>query len=313
VKLSNLIHEHVSNKQAAGMCYTTPSVRLKAFLKHVGDMDIRHVTAEQVRSFLDGGGGPVTTIWFCKYQALRSLFRYAIDRNYVKRSPLPKVLPKRPERMVPYIYAVEEVKRLIDAADSRHADDWLLDPHTARMLILLLYGTGLRIGEATRLKLSDVDFDEQIITVRETKFFKSRLVPYNDDLGKVLRGYHAQQWESWRQTDESTFLSCRNREPIKHQTARLVFYRMRAEAEVWREPTARYQPRLHDFRHTFAVTRLVSWYRDGKNVQRLLPHLSTYLGHSRLRDTQVYLKMTNELMAEASDCFKRYAFPEDSR
>jgi integrase len=212
--------------------------------------------------------------------------------------------------MSPHIYAVQEVKRLIDAADSRHADDWLLGPHTARTLILLLYGTGLRIGEATRLKLSEVDFDEQVITVRETKFNKSRLVPYNDDLGKILRRYREQQWENWTQTDESTFLSCRHRKPIKHQTARLVFYRMRAEAEVWREPTARYQPRLHDFRHTFAVTRLVSWYRDGKNVQRLLPHLSTYLGHGRLRDTQVYLKITKELMAEASDCFERYAFPK---
>jgi site-specific recombinase XerD len=312
VKLSKLIHDHVSNKQAAGMSYRTQSVRLKAFLKHVGDLDIGEVTPKQVRSYLDGSGGPVTSAWFCKHQALRSFFRFAIDRNYVKQSPLPKILPKCPERMSPYIYAVDEVKRLIDAADSRHADDWLLDPHTARTLILLLYGTGLRIGEATRLKLSEVDFEEQVITVRETKFYKSRLVPYNDDLGKILRRYREQQWEGWKQMDESTFLSCRNRQPIKHQTARLVFYRMRAEAEVWREPTARYQPRLHDFRHTFAVTRLVTWYRDGKNVQRLLPHLSTYLGHGRLRESQVYLKITKELMAEASDCFKRYAFPKDA-
>ena len=78
----------------------------------------------------------------------------------------------------------------------------------------------------------------KVITVRETKFFKSRLVPYNDDLGKVFRRYREQQWEGWKQSEESTFLSCRYREPIKHQTARLVFYRMRAEAEVWRRPVS---------------------------------------------------------------------------
>jgi len=220
------------------------------------------------------------------------------------------VLPRKPPKFDPYIYTVAEVKRLLDAADSRHQSDWLLDPQTARTLILLLYGTGLRIGEATRLKLKDVDLDDQILTVRETKFFKSRLVPIGDDLAKALRSYHAYQWGPWASTDEATFLSCRNRQPIKHQTARLVFYRMRAEAKVERDKTARYQPRLHDFRHTFAITRLVTWYREDKNVQRLLPHLSTYLGHARLQETTRYLDMTKELMQEASLCFERYALPE---
>lgn len=91
--------------------------------------------------------------------------------------------------------------------------------------------------------------------------------------------------------------------------AELVFKRLRQQAGVYRSKDARYQPRLHDFRHTFAVVRLVTWYREGKNVQRLLPHLSTYLGHGEVSATQRYLTMTTELLQQASLCFERYARP----
>ena len=105
-------------------------------------------------------------------------------------------------------------------------------------------------------------------------------------------------------------LATQKAEPILRQTAELVFKRLREEAGVSRPNDARFQPRLHDLRHTFAVVRLVTWYREGKNVQRLLPHLSVYLGHARLRDTQRYLTMTTELLEEASRCFELYARPE---
>jgi integrase len=88
------------------------------------------------------------------------------------------------------------------------------------------------------------------------------------------------------------------------------FQWLRKEAGVLRFDTSRYQPRLHDFRHTFAVTRLVTWYREGKDVQRMLPLLSTYLGHCGIDETSVYLKMTRELLQEANRRFERYVFAE---
>lgn len=310
MKLAALIEQYIEYKRSLGMVFESQAVRLKAFLAELGDVELDNITPKQVLTHLDGKVGPTTFLWFSKHQTLRPFFRYAIDRGYLQACPLPRTLPKKPPKFEPYIYTIDEVKRLLDAADSRHRSDWLLSPHTARTMILLLYGTGLRIGEATRLKLEDVDHDDQLLTIKETKFCKSRLVPVGDDLAQVLRGYHDHQWGTCSPTAKSTFLSCREHKPIKHQTARLVFYRMRSEAKVWREETARYQPRLHDFRHTFAVTRLVTWYRDGKNVQRLLPHLSTFLGHARLQETTRYLNMTKELMQEASQCFQRYALTE---
>ena len=310
MKLAALIEQYIDYKRSLGMVFGSQAIQLKAFLAEIGDLPLDAITPKQVRTHLDGKVGPTTYLWFSKHSTLRSFFRYSIDREYVQACPLPKTLPKKPPRFRPYIYTVAEVKRLLDASNAMHLSVWPLDPHTARTMILLLYGTGLRISEATRLKLDDVDLDNQLLTIKDTKFFKSRLVPIGNDLAKVLRSYHEFQWSASGPTADSTFLSCRKRRPIKQQTARLVFNRMRAAAKVRREETSRYQPRLHDFRHTFAVTRLVTWYRAGKNVQRLLPHLSTYLGHARLQETTLYLNMTKDLMQEANRCFERYALPE---
>jgi site-specific recombinase XerD len=148
--------------------------------------------------------------------------------------------------------------------------------------------------------------------VRGTKFFKTRMVPFGSDLARVLGDYYTSQWADKSPKPDSRFLCTRTGNSITIQTAELVFYRLRAEAGISRSDGARYQPRLHDFRHTFAVTRLVTWYREGKNVQRLLPHLSTYMGHVRIADTARYLTLTKELLQGASRCFELYAMPEVS-
>ena len=198
----------------------------------------------------------------------------------------------------------------IEAADSRHRYRWLLEPHTIRTLLLLLYGTGLRISEALRLTLADFDTDTGVLTVRETKFFKSRFVPVGNDLRGVLCRYIDRQWPQSLRSETTPLLGTVKGASITRQTAELVFKRLREQAGVSRSDDATFQPRLHDFRHTFAVVRLVTWYREGKNVQRLLPHLSIYLGHGVLRDTQRYLSMTTDLLQQASLCFERYARPE---
>ena len=131
-----------------------------------------------------------------------------------------------------------------------------------------------------------------------------------NDLRGVLCRYITRQWPQSLRSEKTPLLGTVKGAPITRQTAELVFKRLREQAGVSRSDDATFQPRLHDFRHTFAVVRLVTWYREGKNVQRLLPHLSIYLGHGVLRDTQRYLSMTTELLQQASLCFERYARPE---
>jgi site-specific recombinase XerD len=312
MKIADAVREYVVYKQSLGMSYKGRALRLNAFARFTGTIDIEKATPEMIRRFLDGNR-PVTAEWFNKFSALNTFFRFAIARGYTTQNPLPHSQPKSLRQFRPYIYSVEEVKKMIQVVDCRHRGSWHLEPHTVRTLLLLLYGTGLRIGEAIRLQHRDVDFRESLLTIRETKFYKSRLVPLSNDLNEMLRGYFEKQWHAKRWTPESPFLTTYDGRPVTCQTAELAFKRIRYEAGVNRTDGFYFQPRLHDFRHTFAVRRLVTWYREGKNVQRLLPHLATYLGHVSIRETARYLTMTKELLDQASQRFDLYANPGGER
>jgi site-specific recombinase XerD len=285
--LSQAVEQYILHKRSLGIGFRSEVVRLRAFIQAIGDCEMNLVEPTQVLCFLEGNG-PLTTFWFSKYHTLKAFYRYALARDYCTSSPLPLSVPQKPEAFQPYIYTDQDIERLIDAADSRHRYRWLLEPHTVRTLLLLLYGTGLRIGEALHLTLADFDTGTGVLTIRETKFFKSRFVPVGNDLRGVLCRYIDRQWPESLRSETTPLLGTVKGAPITRQTAELVFKRLREQAGVSRSDDATFQPRLHDFRHTFAVVRLVTWYREGKNVQRLLPHLSIYLGHGVLRDTQRY-------------------------
>jgi integrase len=182
-----------------------------------------------------------------------------------------------------------------------------------RTFLLLLYGTGIRLGEAIKLTIADIDLEDAILTVRETKFFKSRLVPVGRDVAGILRLYRKRQWKDMIHDQNVPFLRTRLDRAINHDHADHQFAWLRTEAGVLRFDNARYQPRLHDFRHTFAVNRIITWYREGKDVQRLLPQLSTYLGHVKIDDTARYLQMTKELLQEANSRFEQYSTMEVRR
>ena len=111
-------------------------------------------------------------------------------------------------------------------------------------------------------------------------------------------------------SEQAPFLTTRAGRRLEHRALQNAFERLRERAGVRRTDGARYQPRLHDLRHTFAVHRLTSWYRQGADVQKLLPVLSVYLGHAHLSSTQAYLSMTPELLQQANRRFERYAGKE---
>jgi integrase len=164
----------------------------------------------------------------------------------------------------------------------------------------------MRIGEVLRLRVSDVALDDSLITVWESKFFKSRLVPVGKDLCQVLLNY-AQRTQPANQNNAPFFFS-HNSKKIASTTMSTTFQRLRKLAGVQRrDAAASEEPRLHDLRHTFSVNRVTEWYRQGADVQNLIFSLSTYLGHVRLRSTQHYLSMTPELLEQANRRFEVYA------
>lgn len=312
MKLKELITQYAAFRKSMGADFESAESLLNTFCRRMGvDIDVCEIRAEQVATFLTGTG-PVNRYWRRKYDTLRGLYRYATSRGFVDHAPLPTTVPKMPERFPPYIYSSDELQRLINPDSPERIGFRKLQPHTLRaVLLLLLYGAGLRIGEAAALTLNDVDLDTAVITIRDTKFHKTRLVPVGLKLNRAMTQYASQRKEAGHsQSSDAPFFVLRRGAPISAHIVRAAFVRLRKYAGVGRADGARYQPRLHDMRHSFAVGRLTSWYEQGADVQKLLPQLATYLGHVSIAATQVYLKMTPELLRAASARFERYARPE---
>ena len=309
--LAQAVHDDITLKQALGSRFHTEAAILKAFCNALGAVDIADVEPHRVASYL-AGRGPVTLYWHRKYEALSGFYRFALGRGYVPHSPLPTTLPKRPQPFRPYIYSEEELHHLLESAAEYATPRTALDEATLRTL-LLLYGAGLRIGEALGLTRADVDLDATVLTIRESKFYKTRLVPIGPRLAANLRTY-AEDLDQRRSSTalEAPFFVTRTGTPVTRHLAERAFVRLRDIAGIVREDGARYQPRLHDLRHSMAVHRLLAWYREGADVQRLLPLLATYLGHADLAATQRYLTMTPELLRQASLRFEHYAIGERS-
>jgi len=158
------------------------------------------------------------------------------------------------------------------------------------------------------LRPSDVNVQDRVLSVRNTQFFKSRLVPVGGSLAAALARYAPQRPPLCPlEKHPSNFFTTRTRMAVRLGLLEAGFVRLRKRAGIRRLPAERWQPRLHDLRATFAVHRLVAWYREGVNLQTRLPLLATYLGHVNLSGTQAYLTMTPELLVEASRRFERYA------
>jgi integrase len=160
-------------------------------------------------------------------------------------------------------------------------------------------GCKLRISESMGLERDDVDLDAGVLTVRLTKFGKSRLVPLHPTTSAALRSYAVRRDAHLGSRCGSTFLVAERGGRLLHQYVHRVFWRLSREIGL-RRPGDRSGPRVHDFRHRFAIRTLLDWYREGKNVEQQLPVLSTYLGHACVRDTYWYLSACPELMEEAA-------------
>jgi integrase len=307
MKLGPATREYVANKQATGMVFGVEAYVLRAFTERMGpNVPIKKITSDSVLDYLNGRG-PVTLFWHRKHDALSGFWRFAIQRGYTDRSPVPARRPKKPIPFIPYIYTREELRRLLDGVTSYQKEWRKLEPITLRALLLLLYGAGLRTSEPIRLACSDVELAESILTIRITKFYKTRRIALSTQLQSVLAEYDAnRRLAGHSRHDTAPFFTYKKGGPVKRVVLEDAFQRLRQHVGVVRQ-NARYQPRLHDLRHTFAVHRLIAWYRSGADVQRLLPGLSTHLGHISLSGTQRYLTMTPELLTEASLRFEHYA------
>jgi integrase/recombinase XerD len=237
------------------------------------------------------------TEWARRLSYVRGFARHWSAYDSQSEIPPCGLLPYRPRRARPYLYSDEEVRQLLKAAKqlpSVHGPQL----KTYFCLLGLLSVTGLRISEALDLQPQDVNLVEGVLLIRSGKFGKSRLVPIHVSTRKVLADYATRRDRFLAGQPARRFFVSQHGARLDKGQVRRTFYRLSRQIGI-RGATASHGPRLHDFRHRFAVETLIRWYRAGQDVERCLPILSTYLGHVHVADTYWYLTAHPELMGLA--------------
>jgi integrase len=240
-----------------------------------------------------------------RLSAVRPFARYCAVFDPATEIPPAGFLGRLPRRKPPHIYSEAEILALLRQAHGLRPRRGLR-PQTYVALFALLASTGLRLSEACRLTGDDVDLAGGVLTIRESKFRKSRLVPLHPTATQALIRY-ADAREACRAVPRSGRFFCTDRAPALTRAAvEKTFSRLRQRLDWSGQGRAR-RPRIHDMRHTFAVRRLLHWVENGANVDHQILALSTYLGHAKVTDTYWYLSAIPELIALTAQRFERFA------
>jgi integrase len=212
----------------------------------------------------------------------------------------------RPRRPMPYLFTSCEISRLLEATATMRPRN-SLRPLLWRTLIGLLASTGLRVGEALRLKIGDLmlEADPPHLRIVETKFRKSRLVPLHPTTTERLRQFAGQRRQLGYSALSDFFFISEQGQALDGSCVWLSFRRLTQRLGVVPRDGGRH-PSLHCLRHTFAVERLRQWYRLGVDVQAMIPNLAVYLGHLRPEESYWYLTATPDLLTAAAERFQRY-------
>jgi integrase len=312
MRTNEAVKQYMEYRKNLGEKFRVNGFILKDFANYAGhDKELADIQPGQCTDFPYGKsrkGSDVTSCWFCIHTALNGLFQWALHRGYVRKNPLPVDKPNKPLAFVPYIYSKDELKRLFDNALTYRKRFNILYPESVQAILMITYLLGLRPGETVKLTLSDIHLeDDNYALIRETKFYKSRIVPFNKQVASLLKKYT--QWRKKNDLpenpDASLFMT-RKGKPVGLAAIQQAFRLICDKSDIHRHDGTKSDTRLQDLRHTFATDRVTSWYDEGRDVQNLLPVLSTYLGHCNLDSTAVYISLTDALLRQAGDKFESY-------
>jgi integrase/recombinase XerD len=236
--------------------------------------------------------------WAHRLAMVRAFARFHNALDPRTEIPPQGLLPHRYCRKHPHIYDDTEISRLL-MASSRLQSTTGLRASTYSTLFGLLAVTGMRVSESVALDISDVDLMQNILTVRQTKFGKSRLIPLHSSTTGKLEEYRQLRDRLFPRGKNASFFLSENGLRLTHWAVRWTFVKLSHEIG-FRAPDERHGPRIHDLRHTFAVKTLIRWYQRDIDVERHMPELTTYLGHAHVNHTYWYLSAVPELLSLAS-------------
>jgi len=304
------VQEYLKFRRSCGYQLEAPGKELMLFARYAA---------------LAGHKGPLTTelvvrwarlpqdadprYWATRYDIVRRFAEYRFLFDPATEIPPKGLLGPSKRRLSPHIYSDGEIAAFLQAASRLTPTDGL-HPHTYVTLFGLLVSTGLRISEALNLSRQDADLGRGVLTIRETKFRKSRLVPVHPSTLQALRHYSKLRDSYHPGARPKMFFLSEKGTPLNYRGVLYVFLKLR---RVLSWQNADRKPRVHDFRHTFAVRRLLKWYEEGINLDQKILALSTYLGHAQVTDTYWYLSAVPELLAIVSEKFENFATKERRR
>lgn len=294
ITLREMLQDYLTTRRALGFKLHSQGTGLTTFVSFMEQRRAECITTALALTWAQQPTAVQATQWARRLGFVRGFARYCSAIDARTQIPPPDLIPYCHIRPQPYFFTDLDIQRLLQAALDLPPKEGL-QRWTFHCLFGLLSVSGLRTCEARGLTMDAVDLDEGILTIRSSKFGKSRLVPLHASTVGVLADYleRRQQFLAGRSISH-VFVNDRG-EQLSHDQALKTFQRLAAiiGLPVQRE---RRRPHLHDLRHRFALETLLQWYRDGQEVERRLPVLSAYLGHTEVRDTYWYLSARPELL-----------------
>ena len=295
-ELDIAVEEYLTIRRALGFKLQDEGGLLHDFARFIEKQGISFITVNLAMRWAMQPKDVQPAWWAKRLSMVRSFTKYQNAKDQRTEIPPQQLLPYRYRRTSPYIYSDLEIHKIIDAAKQLLSKKGLR-PHTYSTLFGLLAVTGMRLKEAINLTRRDVDLTNGIITIVETKFRKSRLLPIHASTQRALGQYeNLRNCLFFNPIDPNFFISDLGTR-LNASTVRYTFVQISCRIGL-RKPSKShgYGPRLHDFRHAFAVRTLLNWYRSDINVEQQMPKLATYLGHTHVNDTYWYLTGIPELL-----------------
>jgi integrase/recombinase XerD len=297
--LQNAIEDYIALRRSLGFKLNDMAADLTKFASFLEQKAAPYITTALALEWAMQSTDHLPSHWARRLGFVRVFARHWSATDPRTEIPPAGLLPFRAQRARPYLYTEQEIQRLLAAAKSLSPASGLR-PWTYHCLFGLLAVSGLRISEAIKLERQDVDFYQGVLTIRQTKFNKNRLIPLHTSTRDVLSEYAEHRDRLVPNPSSSCFLLNDCGRCLERSAVRRTFYDLSRQIGL-RGPADHTGPRIHDFRHRFALNTLIQWYRAGEDIERRLPVLSTFLGHAHVADTYWYLSIHPELMGFATE------------
>lgn len=301
-ELRKAIEEYLALRRSLGAQLRGADSALQKFATFAENEGASHVTIDLALRWARQCHGKAPDTWAWRLQMVRGFASWHSVSDLRTEIPPQDLLPYHYRRKPPYIYRDEEIERLVVAARKLPSSKGLRGS-TYSTLFGLLAVTGMRLGETLALDQEDVNLDERVLTIRMTKFRKSRLVPLHESTCERLAVYTEERDRRILRPATDAFFVSEQGTRVTHWAARYNFAQVSRHVGLRAPVKGRrhgHGPRLHDMRHRFVARTLVDWYRAGIDVEREMPRLATYLGHGHVNETYWYLEAVPELLQLAT-------------